>query len=157
MTSNLTADDIIERYKDRLKNVLDNVRIELERFSWHCSKISKLGGGAFAIAVSRDPSHLTRDGELDGYDVEVQVNTLTAHADNGELINAKFTMNVIPFEGAPIFYRFLDSLFPASAFRIMSPIDLEKAIGDSMKELESIEPYEIVKMLQKWIKGKSPV
>ena len=154
----LVAEDIIERYQERLKKVIDNVRIELERFSWHCSKISKVGDGAFAIAASRDPHHLSRDGEPDEYDFEVRVETIIAHPeDSDEVINAKFKMDIIPFEGPPIFYKFIDSLFPPeSAFKLMSPVDLDQAIESSMRELETIEPYDIVKMVQKWLKGKLP-
>lgn len=151
---------IIESYEPRLKTVLNVVGIELERFSWHCSKIFKQGTGAYALAVSRDPEHLTRNGGPDDFDFEVSADSFSYTLDSKpDDFGITFKLAVVSFSGETIItsllYQFInDSRF--SAYEAKDRAMTEDEIEQEMMILEKFDPYQIVTAIQKWQKGKLP-
>lgn len=149
---------IIESYEPRLKAVLHVAGIELERFSWHCSKIYKQGIGAYAIAVSRDPEHLTQKVGPDEFDFEVQVDSLSYTPDDkSDEFGITFKMSVISFGGENILASLLYQFINDSWFSIRKAKNLamtEDEIEQEMVILEKFDPYQIVTAVQKWQKGK---
>lgn len=141
-------------YEDRLKSILTGIKTELESFSWFCSKIYELADGLYAIGVSRDPSHLTRDGDPDERDVEVTVQ-VSESADWDENVRGgvSFSIDAHSANGEYIGY--------------ITPLDITQDTWVPAIDAESIEarmvtiemghnPFDMIKLLRKWLKGKAP-
>lgn len=144
-------DQLRVKFEDRLKNVLTRIKIELESFSWFCSKIYELEDGVYAIGVSRDQDHLTRDGEPDELDVEIVAQLMDSMDWANIRGGASFNVNVLSY-GGELVGGFTPFLFADSQW---VPIIDEAQIEARMKLLEEQEPFGMVKLLQKWVKGKA--
>lgn len=138
-------------YEDRLKNVLTHIKTELERFSWFCSKIYELEDGTYAIGVSRDASHLTRDGDPDEQDVEIIARLMNSKQWDGTRGGLSFNVDVTSFGGESV-----GGLTPFNWTEdVWVPAIDEDKVEARMQLIEKADPYSMVKLLQKWLKGKA--
>jgi len=138
-------------YEDRLKNVLTGIKTELERFSWFCSKIYEQEDGRYAIGVSRDANHLTRDGDPDEQDVDVVAQILNSKDWDGTRGGISFNVDITSYGGEMIGgltpYNYTDDVWV--------PVTDESRVECRIHLIENADPYDVVKLLQKWLKGRA--
>ncbi len=138
-------------FEDRMKNVLSAIKAELETFSWFCSKIYVLEVGEYAIGVSRDESHLTRDGESDELDTQLTFSFAKSKEVDGTRGGVSIKLELRSADGFRIAtwlpYNLGDNKWVS--------ITDEQKILKQMILAEKWEPFSVVTALRSWVKGKS--
>lgn len=163
-TPDLKESELIEsydrlkiKYRDRLKQILIPISEELKSFSWFCSKPSSIEDGQYVIAVSRDPKHVERDGDPDYLDVEISVHMLESEDWSNVRGGADFRITIVSYEGEKLgSFPFTPEFMPdLNKYDNWVGLLDEYMMEERLKNLETLEPYKIVLLLQKWMKGKA--
>jgi len=141
-------------YSDRLRAMFGPIIEELKRFSWYCSKPFEVEDGQYAIAVSRDQAHLSKNGEPDDLDVEISAALLESEEWEDVRGGLDFSLTITSYGGDKI-GRFPSVTLDFDRKSNWAAISDYEEIEKRFKLIENVDPYHLVLMLQKMTKGKS--